>query len=118
MDCILAPTVDGSYQKLFGRARGGLFFHRLERQRFLFRHQASGLSLFHFLGERNQAEWLQHFLIERYNFCRDSTWVLKGQGELHSLLTRSGLTRTWMQRSWHYRFADDKTDVIPSTLEV
>lgn len=42
-------------------------------------------------------------LSERYDFQRDSTWVLKSQGELHQQLIGLGLSRTWVHRAWHYR---------------
>jgi len=104
MDTILAPAVDGTYQTVFGREERGLFRQRLEERRYLFRHAASGLSLFHFVGEPNQAEKILRELSEAYDFHRDSTWVLKGQAEIHRLLAHLGLGREWLHRAWHYSY--------------
>lgn len=104
MDTILAPGIDGIYQELFGRTYKGLFVHRLEEGRFLFRHSASGLSLFHFLGTVTIVHELQGTLADSYDFHRDSTWVLKGQAEIHRRLMTLGLRRRWLFRAWHYEY--------------
>ena len=96
MDSILAPTSDGTFQWVFGHSTDGLFLHRLDKERFLFRHSGSGLSLFYFSGSFLQARELQKQIAARYNFCRDSTWVLKGQSEIHALLLDLGLSRRWL----------------------
>lgn len=102
MDSILAPTVDGTYQRVFGQQIKGLFLQRLESGRFLFRHAGSGLSLFYFLGTPRQATDLLQHLVERFDFQRDSVWVLKNQSEIHFLLRSFPLGRRWLFRAWHY----------------
>ena len=104
MDTILAPGTDGVYQELYGTTYKGLFVHRLEKGRFLFRHAGSGLSLFHFLGDVSALHELQSALADSYDFHRDSTWVLKGQAEIHRQLTVLGLRRRWLFRAWHYEY--------------
>lgn len=102
MDSILAPSVDGSFQTIFGHECKGLFAQKLGPERFLFRHSASGHSLFHLLGDENMARDVQQELAQRYDFTQDSTWVLKGQGQIHRLLVQQNLSRQWLHRSWHY----------------
>lgn len=117
MDSIFAPGIDGTYQELFGRTVAGLFCQRLEKDRFLFRHEASGLSLFYFIGSEKQAGSVQTELAGNYDFHRDSTWVLKGQSEIHSLLRAMGLKRRWLFRAWHYEFpraTRPRLDLTPS----
>lgn len=106
MDSIFAPGIDGTYQELYGYLDRGLFFHRLEQTRYLFRHAASGLSLFYFLGSEKAARDVLSGLAGAYNFHRDSTWVLKGQSEIHALLKKFGLRRRWLYRAWHYEHLD------------
>ena len=102
MDSLLAPGADGNYHTYFGKAEQGLFVHRVEEGRYLFRHQGSGHSLFFFLGESESAHRLLASISGKYDFCRDSTWVFKGLSEIHALLLLEGLTRAWLHRSWHY----------------
>ena len=102
MDSILAPSSDGTFETLFGINNSGLFLQRLQTHRYVYRHTASGLSLFCATGNEKCARNLQNELIEKYDFQRDSTWVLKSLGELHSLLRQMGLKRHWLQRAWHY----------------
>ena len=102
MDSISAPTAEGTYQTVFGRQERGLFLQRIESERYCFRHSASGLSLFYFMGNEKDARTLLEQLAERYDFQRDSTWVLKSQGEIHRQLQSLGLKRRWLNRAWHY----------------
>ncbi len=102
MDSISAPTAEGTYQTVFGRLEEGLFLQRLDRSRFCFRHAGSGLSLFYFLGDEGVAVEVLRELAARYDFRRDSTWVLKSQGEIHRELIGMQLTRQWLHRAWHY----------------
>ena len=102
MDWISAPTAEGTYQTVFGRLEKGLFLQRLDRHRFCFRHAGSGLSLFYFLGTEGHAAEVLRTLAARYDFQRDSTWVLKSQGEIHRELVAMQLTRRWLHRAWHY----------------
>jgi hypothetical protein len=102
MDSISAPTSEGTYQTVFGRLESGLFMQRLDSERFCFRHAASGLSLFYFLGTDSAARSVLRQLVENYDFQRDSTWVLKSQGEIHRQLQYLGLKRRWQNRAWHY----------------
>jgi hypothetical protein len=118
MDSILVPIADGTFQRVYGCVVAGLFLQRLENGRFLARHAASGLSLFHFLGPDTAARRLQLDLAGRYDFERDSTWVMKGQSEIHSILVETGLERRWLYRSWHYSYSPESTALRPSTLEV
>ena len=111
MDSILAPSSDGTFHTIFGKQNRGLFLQRLQEERFVFRHAASGLSLFYLLAQESQARLLLNLLSERYDFQRDSTWVLKSQGELHQQLLNLGLGRTWCHRAWHYREASDEEKV-------
>ena len=106
MDSIIAPSIDGTFQTLYGREYRGLFLQSLEPARFLFRHSSSGLSLFYATGTQDEARALQENLVQLYNFQRDSTWVLKGQGELHLILQRLGLNKQWRQRAWHYELVE------------
>lgn len=102
MDSISAPTPEGTYQTVFGRLERGLFLQRLDRDRFCFRHAGSGLSLFYFVGEEIAAKNVLCQLAARYDFQRDSTWVLKSQGEIHRELSALNLNRRWLHRAWHY----------------
>jgi hypothetical protein len=118
MDSISAPTAEGTYQTVLGRQEKGLFLQRIDSERYCFRHAASGLSLFYFLGCDREARTLLEQLAERYNFERDSTWVLKSQGEIHRALQSLGLKRRWLNRAWHYVVDPESTAERPSTLEV
>lgn len=102
MDSISAPTAEGTYQTIYGVQENGLFLQRLDAERYVFRHAASGLSLFYFLGAQPTARALLERLSKRYDFQRDSTWVLKSQSEIHRQLQALGLTRRWLHRAWHY----------------
>ena len=108
MDSISAPTPEGTYQTVFGRACNGLFLQRLGRveadmERFCFRHEGSGLSLFYFLGSESSARQVLERLSELYDFQRDSSWVLKTQSEINRHLQVSlRLSRRWLYRAWHY----------------
>ena len=102
MDSISAPTAEGTYQTVFGRLEEGLFLQRLDHRRFCFRHAGSGLSLFYFLGAESGAVEVLRSLAARYDFHRDSIWVLKSQGEIHRELVEMQLTRQWIHRAWHY----------------
>ena len=102
MDSISAPTAEGTYQTVFGRLEEGLFLQRLDRSRFCFRHAGSGLTLFYFVGSESSAGEVLRALAARYDFQRDSTWVLKSQGEIHRELTEMRLSRRWLHRAWHY----------------
>lgn len=114
MDSILAPSSDGSFHSIFGKQNRGLFLQRLQEERFVFRHAASGLSLFYFLGPEPSAQLILCLLSEHYDFQRDSTWVLKSQGELHQHLTGLGLSRVWVHRAWHYRWASKEDTELSS----
>jgi hypothetical protein len=104
MDSILAPNVDGTYTTVFGRDKKGLFLQRLDDGVYLFRHTSSGLALFYFKGERDEAGEVLASVSESYDFLRDSTWVLKGQTDLQHILLAFGLERSWFRRAWHYHF--------------
>ena len=118
MDSIFAPGIDGTYQQLYGSLDRGLFFHRLEQSRYLFRHAASGLSLFYFLGCDKSARDVLAKLAGAYNFHRDSTWVLKGQSEIHALLKDFGLRRRWLYRAWHYEHPEQGRSSLTRELEL
>lgn len=106
MDTILASSADGTFQTIYGWNRKGLFLQRVAQERYLFRHTGSGLSLFHFIGSHDCAIRLHQEFSEAYDFLRDSTWVLKGQGELQRMLAQSGLKKRWFNRTWHYEHGD------------
>lgn len=102
MNRILAPDESGHFGYIYGQEHAGLFLQTLSTNRAVFRHSRSGQILFFHLGSSEQRSALLARLPSHYNFERDSTWVLKGLGQIHDLLVELGMKRRWHERAWHY----------------